>query len=531
MERYIQRNWFRQLKDQAEAPKDAQALETSVNTDFDTRPHRLIQMYAGFFGGVLALVGLMALLADVLGPSEGTMKFLSLLPIILGGAVYGYHKTKKPDNKALRELSSTFLFITFTLSTFLAIPAFQIDLDLEQYRYVLYLCMAVGLALTYMNKSSLTAVTFLYFLLTWAYLGVLLGNIIGGFGGPLRMLGGSVGFLGSGEETVIVFWIFFAGIVKYLLDNAVEGSNLKTVILGWLVGTVALLGAGMMTGGHALLGISAMIFALYVFGKKYYPNGTAFWNRPFQTLAVIGAIYLFLIFSHDSALVGALFAAGVLGEMNTPQILGLLISLIIAGGSLFYYFKNHWQTGNKLNQFIALIPLLAILTTLLGFAKDPDLISFIAVIYTAGGIVLFGYWIKEGINSTYPPITLLGVMSIISLLIGKVSGMVEEGPATVGLYLLLVGAGLLYLVLIIDKRWNLGSFDGILPEKSSAPGVIDSPGAASQPAASSAPSSPSSDATDTWAQNTNDSSTGQPEKPANDAETSSGNEEPETPQP
>lgn len=456
MERYIRRNWFTQLQKEASDPSDGRELNRIVHTDKDHRPARLIQMYAGMTGLLAVLAGIFVLFADILGSGEGTAKFMSLFPFILGLGLYIFYKMKHSENNAFRELSSAFLAITFFFTLVSSMVTFKIDLDADQLRYVIYIGLAAALGITYMNKSSLTAFVFMIFLVIWSG-----SAILGGF---LPFGIGSV--FGSGVETVIVFWVFFAGIVYFLLTNLnTTEINLKTVILGWLVGVLAIAGASSMTGGQTFLADAAMIFALYVFGKKYYSKGTAFWNRPFQTIAIVMASAYFLAFCHGDAILGSLLSSGVFTEFETPQILGLVISLGLMGGSLFYYHKNHWSTGDKLNQFMALVPLLALLSFLVGFAKDPDFYGFVGMIYTAAGIVLFGMWVKYGIAGKHVPITLLGVVTLLSILLTKTTAVQGESAMVMGLYLIFVGGFALFLTFYLDKAWGMGNFKGLVPDE------------------------------------------------------------------
>jgi hypothetical protein len=461
MERFIQRNWFRSLQKSVSNPADGRELEKAVMTEKDTRPARLIQMYAGLIGGMLVLSGLLTLIGKLLESSDFTPKLLSILPVLMGGACYGLYKMKFPDNNALRELSSGFFFLTFTFSLITAIPAFEIKIEPDQYRFVGYACLVFGITMTFVNKSSLTAYLFLTALLTWTYVGQvfgLAGELIG-FGGIGRGIGQ---VFGSGEEMVLIFWGFFAAIIYFLLKNAASGVNLKTVILGWLVGVIAIAGAMTMTGGHGLMAGGGVAFALYVFGKKYYGNGTAFWNRPFQTLSQLYTIFALVAYSHDIALMGALSGAGI---KEIPQILGLVIALGLIGGTGYYYYQNYWQKGDRLNAFMALVPVLALLGFLAHLAENSDVAGIVAILYTLAGIVLFGFWFRVGVADKYPPITLLGIVSMSYLLIGKITAVEAEGYFALGFYLLFIGLAFVYVVMMLDRNWNLGNFKGVVPDE------------------------------------------------------------------
>lgn len=494
MQRYIERKWYGNVLKGAGNPTNTSSLSEYVNKDKDVRPARLLQMYAGLYGLIMVLFGLLLIIFELMGMEEATLKLLSVFPIILGGGLYAFHKMKHPDNGAMRELSTSFLAITFTISALTIPVAFQMDLDQDQYRYVFYICLAATLALTFMNKSSLTAYVMLSFLWLWAFAGFFIGMILENTLGSLgRGIGGDL--LGSGIETSILFWAFFGGVVKFLMDNTKEGVNLKTVILGWMVAPLAVAGGAAMTGGQALIGVSGVVFALYVFGKKFYAEGSAFWNRPFQTTAFLGLITLVLMCSNGDVLTGLLMMSGMYGEPGGEQIVGLLVSLGLTGATGYYYFKNHYQTNNRLNITITVIPMLAIVAFLFGFSEERDTIALAGHLYTLGGILIFGFWLKEGLKSKYPPVTFLGLITLLMLFSIKSQDLAGvESPGKMGMIYLLLGLGLLYFTFLVDKNWGLNNFNNILPEKLMDQ-VIDSndKSSAGTPPSNSADSEPKDD--------------------------------------
>ena len=113
--------------------------------------------------------------------------------------------------------------------------------------------------------------------------------------------------------------------------------------------------------------------------------------------------------------------------------------------------------------FMALIPILGLLSWLLGMAKDGDIFSMLAVLYTLTGLVLFGNWLKAGVTMKHPPIALLGAVTAIVLLIGKAPAFGMESQILLGFYLIVTGAAAVFFVLSLDKLWNMGNFGGVLP--------------------------------------------------------------------
>ena len=446
MERYIQRNWVKNIKNKGASAEDY------VKKDHDNRPARFVQMISGYIGAILALMGLTIILDSNLGDSSGGRKILALLPLIFGGGAYMFHKLKHPNNEILRELTSAFLYITFTKTLFDSVGAFGVEMDPGDGKYLTYLSFVIGLAIIYLNKSSLTVFVFLFYLIAWGgsmFMGMLM------FGGMASSFGITSAGLGSAEG-IALFWIFLGALyVIYFKDFKAGESNFKTVLLGWLLALAVTSGAVTSTGGYTLLGLSAVSFALYVFGKKYFDSGSAFWSRPFQTTSLLIASILMIAGSKKGS-VTSLFGPS---DLELDNIVGLVISLAILGGTAYYYYENHWKTENKLNIFMLGVPGLAIVALLFNFIKEG--IDLVAILYTLGAGALFVKFILDGVKSKYPPIVLTGLVMMIMLIFFKFIAPGED-PNIKGGAILASGLALLYLVLHIDREWGLGNLKDVI---------------------------------------------------------------------
>jgi hypothetical protein len=450
MERYIQRNWFRNLKKEAnESGKD---LETIVKTDKDTRPPRLIQIYAGWTGFMLILTGLLVLLMDLLGMSEGTLKLYSLLPVILGGTFYGFYKTQHPENKALRDLSSAALYLTSFVSIIACMFTFKVLDNADPLPYIIYFCIAIGIGITFYENSALTAYLVLITLLGWASAGQ------AGLGFLLAGLNDVVG--------IIIFWGFIGAILYWFHKNVKMGEiNLKTVLLGWSVAFTLLFACIGMTGGSYLIALSGLALALFVFGKEFYPNASAFWNRPFEITGYLIASILLIMGSQKVGLFGLVRGLPSISGWEGPNVVGFLLALGILGGAIYYYYENYWSKDKKLNQFMAVPAVLSIVAFLLSFAKGDGVATMLSLLFYAGGLALFGSIMMDGANRKHPPVMLAGLVLINLIIYNGVSSLVEGSgmsASIVGLILIAFGAGFFFVVKLVDEKFELNGFKGIL---------------------------------------------------------------------
>lgn len=500
MERYIQRNWLRNLKtrisDNGGNPNSGDEISKEVNTDRDVRPSRLVQMIAGLVGLGLAMSGIGIILGDIIDSAE----FNAFLPLILSGGIYAFYMLKHKESDAFREIASGVLFVSFYSAFPDVLRVLEIDLGEPSYPQIVGL--AVGGFLMFFNKSSLTAGLLMI---------VLIGTTVGGLASGLiqGMFGGRGGVESMELVDMIIYWLIFAAVIKFFMDQNEDSGvvNLKTVLLGWLVAATLLSLSLAASGGQVFLGLGGSVLALYVFGKKYFGTGAAFYSRPFQTIAIVISGLALTYCSIAGNIPGLLLSSGVFTEFKGPQLVGLLFTLGLLGGSGFYYFKNNWETGNKLNIFMLAFPALTLLSFLGAFAESEDVFELLAVLFWASGLALFGNYIRTGLKSKYPPALLLGLYFVIQLVLVKYNSVGSLEPMQKGIMNLLFGAAILYLVKMIDDVWNLGNFTGMIPD---IPAVNEKMGASSgekpiAPAASTPNTESNNDSNDSSGNDANDS--------------------------
>ena len=474
MERFILKNWLTELTKKgveensitAECAEKLKSLEESTN---DNSLYKLTKYILLFTALILILLGVGIILGDALKKSGSILKIMSLLPFIVGTGVYGYYKSSGNKSKLIKEVATTFFFVTSSITLFTFFPAFEIDsIDII---WQIYACLGLGLYLINTEKTVSTAIMYFSVLSIPAVISFL--PLIASMSG-MRGLRGGIPMEALGPEyTNYLLWGFLIG-GAFICKEFVTGNNngkISRAILGWQFGSAAITFASTLTGGLTLLGTATMLPIIYILGKKYYSNGTWFFYRPLQTLVIYSVVASTMVYSTK---VGVEQAIGmdVLGDSwKLHQIIGLL--LVGAMGYFAYtLYQEEVETDNvKVNLLIFGFSALLVITSLFGWFGW----SWYSFLFTFYGIILGVTYLNNGLDNKYTPLIILGTITLVPIVIIKivVNGDIFGANAAayiIGLLLIGIGVGIALLVKYMKENWSV---TGALIKSNELDDVID----------------------------------------------------------
>lgn len=465
MERYIQRNWLKQLtaKLVAEDKITSQAAQTINDEAAAVNDHALYKIFkaiAGFIGVLLIFAGIHVILVDFMKPEslkdlQDFFKKFSFFPIIVGGGFYAFYYTQKRTSKLWKELAVPLFFIGAFMS--LVMMKYAMELDFVNIKILIYIVLTFGLWLIYKHNSLVTACIYIYLLTIIA--GLFTGftdAFTSGFGG--RGVAGMVGSEISKDYTWlwIFMWAYLVAIVPFLIHR-LKGAGIqlgiKEAIVGGLFVNVAYQFAIGLTAGYGALGLLVIMPTIYMISKRYFAQATWFYNRPGSTALVVAAVIMTLVFSNKGAGLG-ISGFGLTDTFELDQILALLV-IIAIGLYGFKFYKDEIEANNiKLNWVLLAFPAVVFISGLIGS-------DYAYIVYTLYGFALFGNYVKEGLAMKYPPLIILGagfglIFVCARILVNMMETLAEEDSLIViGLIVIFFGALWLGTVMYLKNQWSV----------------------------------------------------------------------------
>lgn len=543
MERYIQRNWLKQLTAKLVAEdkitsQTAQTINDEADATNDFALYKMFKSVYGLIGTFLVFAGLLVIFGDFIGDKEKVMCFI---PGLIGGGGYFFYLSQKRTSKLWKELMVPLFMVSVGVSFPMILAAFEIDFINN--KLIFYMILTFMLWLIYKHNTIVGGAIYLIILF-------IVGSL---FSGITAMLPYGE-FASFGRSIVsddyswlwILSWAYLIAIVpflKYRLSDIGIKLGIKEAILSWLFVYAAYQFSFGMTAGFGGLGFLVVSTLLYMMSKRYYGQATWFFNRPGSTMLVWSAVISTLLFSNKAMGIG-FSAYGFPDDIGLDQILSLLVILGI-GLYAFKFYKDQIEpNGVQLNYILMAYPAVFFVAALIG--SDGAY-----AVFTLYGIALFGWYAKEGLRMKYSPLVLLGVgfgvlFACIRIAINVLEKVMEEQSALIaGITLIFFGLIFLGSILYIKGIWSV-SDDNVNPDddnildatiadvknidvKAVIDDVKDTVQNANKPSAPKAPpasQSPSAPETPSEPESNNNDSNDDSENGANDSDSS--NDEPKT---
>lgn len=158
MSKYILKDLSDLLKAQVITEETAQRIKDYYQDQPNQGTSRLFVVF-GILGALLVGMGIVLIIAHNWDTLPKAAKLLvGLLPLMIGQVAGGYAVVKKPDSKAWREGSATFLFFAIAISISIVSQVYNIEGDLGGF---LFTWMCLALPVVYLLRSSVASMLFI----------------------------------------------------------------------------------------------------------------------------------------------------------------------------------------------------------------------------------------------------------------------------------------------------------------------------------------------------------------------------------
>lgn len=292
---------------------------------------------------------------------------LSFVPLAAGTAVFYKAFFHHYQSRVWMESAATFLVLMTGSSIFLVTQLYHIG----HFNQILLCWMLLSLPVLYLANSSAVAIVYLAGITWW----LVIQNME-----SFDLFGG--GFRNKPIE-VLGYWLLVPAVIPHFIRFFRSGQQtLRTQILGWFSCVIILYGANLGFAMHYTVGYTIAITLAYVLGKLLFPNGEYFWNRPFQTLALLASTTLVFFLSNNFFLSYVLEANGYRhrhryydndnagsGLDSTVQLANYVLLFALLGIILFLFIKD-MQKEKRMNPFMVALPLVVVIGLLLAYSQS-----------------------------------------------------------------------------------------------------------------------------------------------------------------
>lgn len=291
---------------------------------------------------------------------------LSFVPVAAGIGVFYQAFFKHHHSKVWMESAATFLVLMTGSSIALVTQIYHIG----NFNQILLVWMLLSLPVLYLAHSSAVTIVYLAGITWWLVMQNL--HAFDFFGG--RWVNKPVEIFG--------YWALILAVVPHFMRFYKSGvQTLRTQILGWFSIVIVLYGANLGFALHHTVGYSLAIAAAYVLGKILFPHGEYFWNRPFQTVALLATTILAFFLSNNYYLHYSMqsnhyismrsysdFPSADMGPDGMIKGLSYLLIAAFVGFILFFFIKDQ-SKEKRMNPLLVFFPFVVAIGLFLAYSQ------------------------------------------------------------------------------------------------------------------------------------------------------------------
>ena len=383
--------------------------------------------------------------------SKGIRVMLSFIPVLLGLGVFGKALFYHANSKVWMECASVFIILMTGSSIALVTMVYNFGGTFEKF---LLIWMLTAIPFIYLSNSSLSAILYTSGITWWIYL----------------KFASSIGFftIGYKDPVMMCYWLLLALVIPHFMRNVKPDIySIRSIVLGWSLGILLVFGASVGFVAHPTYNLAILYVLLYFLGKYYYPNGTYFWFRPFQTLAIINILILGFMLSYEWYIRSVMdfnhyseresYGYDFFREYTNLQptnsgfvtALGYLIPILFTTAATLMCLLNFKKRG-ELNWAMISFPITIIIGLFMAYKFKYDL-EYASWIFNAYLLFFGGFYLYKGIGMKINSLVSMGIFILGLILILRYFDS-ELGFLTKGLIYLVIGSGFLFFNYWFDKK-------------------------------------------------------------------------------
>ena len=367
----------------------AQKIKEYYNSQPNQSANRLFIVF-GILGSLLVGMGIVLILAHNWDTLPKIAKLsIGLFPLLIGQGLVAYVVLKRPEDKAWREGSATFLFFAIAISISIVSQVYNIEGDLGGF---LFIWMCLSLPIVYILRSSLASLLFIVGITWYAC---------------------EVGYFNYSAGPSPYYWVLLLLILPFYYLEFIR-KNLKNNFFyfnSWfLVLSLTVCLGTFAEGSEELMIIAYMsLFSAFIIMSQLKPFETSrVLTNSFLIVGSLGIIILLLTLSFDWYW-DALQEEPLTDTLMSVEFYVSLILTAIAGVLLFVLLQTNTIFGVNSKSFAFIIFIILFIIGL----KSPGLTQLLVNLVI---LLLAVHTIRDGAQRNHLGILNYGLLIITALI-------------------------------------------------------------------------------------------------------------------
>lgn len=417
--------------------------------EFDHPLYKLTKLQYLISGIITTIIGLLVLVLHE--PSEGVIKSLVFLPLLVGAGVNALYFTQFKNVGLWKSAAGFFgvLGICITIPGVFAVY----EWDWMRSDLLVYISLALSLALVHVLESTIASL--LYIVMVAFGSAVLTANISDNW----------MYFFKS------FIWIFALAPLVYWMPKlkSAKSMGVKEIAFGTLFMLMIITVTFTNLERLASLGLVIILPILYMFSKIHFKQDGWFVTKPIQSLIVLGTFYGIVALNIPDAWIIFKSFDYQFGQFGFSILVDYFVIIAMIFGAIMMFRDNFEESLDKINLIVLGFPIAAYILSFLS-----DYYAYYLFIPVLAGYGVF--YLQKGIENKNPFTIILGgmgVLAVLPVIYQHLPNDILREQWAIGILITLYGASMLGMALYLRSQWAVTDEQDELPPQPNNQEVLD----------------------------------------------------------